>query len=239
MKKPMKLFLVVALLTTVSLTGCGVSSSSSQSTTAKAEETTAVHTTANVTTIAPTTAEPTTEEATTVEPTTEEPTTEKPTEAPKVKKYNTGQHKVGEDIPSGRYVVYTTTGKSAYYCISSDANGKDIIANNNFKTQNYIEINDGEYLELSRCAAVAFEDKEAVDTSSGYLKEGQYLVGVDFPAGEYKLENNDEDKSAYYAITGDANGKDIIANDNFKGGSYVSVSDGQYLEINRCKLILS
>ena len=212
MKKSMKLFLVGALLMTVGFTGCGVSSSSSQSTTAKAEETTAMQTTAKVATIAPTTAEPTTEETTTVEPTTEEPTTEKPTEAPKVKKYNTGQHKVGEDIPSGRYAVYTTTGKSAYYCISSDANGKDIIA---------------------------FEDKEAVDTSSGYLKEGQYLVGVDFPAGEYKLENNDEDKSAYYAITSDANGRDIIANDNFKGGSYVSVSDGQYLEINRCKLILS
>lgn len=234
MKKTIKHIFVGALLTITSLAGCSASSSLPQPTTVIAEKTTM-----NETTIAPTTAQPTTEEITTAEPTTEEPTTEKPTEAPKVKKYNTGQHKVGEDIPSGRYVVYTSTGKSGYYCISSDANGKDIIANDNFKTQSYIEINNGEYLELSRCAAVAFDDKETVDTSDGYLKEGQYLAGVDFPAGEYKLENNDEDKSAYYAVTSDANGKDIIANDNFKGGSYVSVSDGQYLKINRCRLVLS
>lgn len=182
--------------------------------------------------ITPTSAEPTTEE-----PTTEEPTTEKPTEPP-VNSYSEGQYKVGTDIPSGQYILYNISTSKAYYCISSDANGNDIIANNNFKSQNYITVHDGEYLELVRCEAFSVKDKKEVDTSSGYLTEGHYLVGEDLPAGEYKLTCTDSAKG-YYAVCSDDLSDDIIANDNFKGDCYVSVSDGQYLEIVRCKLLLN
>lgn len=185
----------------------------------------------------PTTEEPTTEEPTTEEPTTEEPTTEKPTEPP-VNSYSEGQYKVGTDIPSGQYILYNISTSKAYYCISSDANGNNIIANNNFKSQNYITVHDGEYLELVRCEAFSVKDKKEVDTSSGYLTEGHYLVGEDLPAGEYKLTCTDSAKG-YYAVCSDDLSDDIIANDNFKGDCYVSVSDGQYLEIVRCKLLLN
>ena len=237
--KKLSLIVLAAVLSAAALTGCSDSKESSKTTTEEITEYTTVKptvaTTAAPTTLAPTTAAPTTLAPTTVEPTTEKPT-EKPTEAPKSEVWASGQFKVGVDIPAGRYVLYNNVSRSAYYCISSDSNGDDIIANNNFNNQNYIDILDGQYLKLSRCEALPFDKKKEVDKSKGYLEEGQYLIGVDLPAGEYKLEMIAGKRSAYYCISSDANTDNIISNDNFEGNSYVTVSDGQFLEINRCKL---
>lgn len=178
-----------------------------------------------------------TSEEVTEQPTTEEPTTEEPTE-PEADYYAEGQYKVGTDIEPGQYILYSTGSIKAYYEITSDANGDNIIANNNFTNQNYITVNDGEYLTLKRCKAYSINNKVTVDTSSGTLGEGQYLVGEDLPAGEYTL-NSTKSIKAYYEITSDANGNDIISNDNFSGSRYITVSDGQYLELNRCELKLN
>lgn len=65
---------------------------------------------------------------------------------------------------------------------------------------------------------------------------GQYLVGTDIPAGVYKLLCEEPETRGYYCVSSGAlaRAEEIIGNDNFYNMSYVSVEDGQYLELSRC-----
>lgn len=144
-------------------------------------------------------------------------------------KFNSGQYKVGSDIEPGEYVIFAD-GTSGYFAVTSDANGDDIIANSNFTYNSIMTVYDGEYLELSRCYAVPIEEVEQISLKDGNM----FKVGMHLEPGEYKVvPDNDE---GYYCIYGDDRQDDIVANDNFSGQSYVSVSDGQYLELSRCHI---
>ena len=73
-------------------------------------------------------------------------------------------------------------------------------------------------------------------TSKGF-QAGMYKVGADMPAGEYKLFCTDTFLGlAYFEIAKDSAGTldSIVANDNFGGFTYVTVSSGQYLTLERC-----
>ena len=72
---------------------------------------------------------------------------------------------------------------------------------------------------------------------NGVLPVGRYRVGQHIPAGEYKLRAEASERG-YYCLTSDPNGDDIISNDNFNGERYVTIQDGQYLELSRCELIV-
>ncbi|MFR1698751.1 MAG: hypothetical protein ACLSU9_10805 [Anaerovoracaceae bacterium] len=80
------------------------------------------------------------------------------------------------------------------------------------------------------------EENSGTEATTNVYPEGTYKIGTDMPAGEYKLTPTVVGYSAYYAILSDSSGIDnIIANDNFDNQSYVTVKDGQYLELSRCK----
>lgn len=65
---------------------------------------------------------------------------------------------------------------------------------------------------------------------------GTYKVGSDIPAGEYKLIN-DSELGGYYCVYNNSNpDADIVTNDNFEDQTYITVSDGQYLLLSRCKI---
>ncbi len=149
-----------------------------------------------------------------------------------------GQYKAGDDITEGLFIIYANDGESAYYCISSDANGDDIIANENFENQAYVYVESGQYLQVSDGLLYGSDNVKKVDTSSGYLEEGQYKVGIDISPGTYNVISTDS-YGGYYCISSDANGDDIIANDNFDGNSYVTVQDGQYISLSGAKLKLN
>lgn len=146
--------------------------------------------------------------------------------------YIAGQYKVGEDIPAGEYVILAD-GDSGYFSVSSDANNEVIIFNDNFDYNSIITILDGEYLKLSRSTAIPFDSfysESTIDLS----KTGIMLyVGKDIDAGEYKLSCEGEN-SGYYCIYSSSRQDDIITNDNFDNYAYVSVSEGQYLALDRC-----
>lgn len=67
--------------------------------------------------------------------------------------YSDGMYKVGADIPAGEYIAQADFSKTAYFCISTDANQDDIVANDNFTAQKYFTVSNGQYLELKRCSA--------------------------------------------------------------------------------------
>ena len=106
-------------------------------------------------------------------------------------KYSSGQYKVGTDIPSGEYILFASGG-NGYFCLSSDGNESDIIVNDNFEYDSILTINDGEYLNLSRCYAVSITENPTVETT----QTGMFLVGKHIPAGEYKLDAGSD--SGYY-----------------------------------------
>lgn len=142
--------------------------------------------------------------------------------------YESGQYKVGFDIPAGEYMLFTEGGRG-YFALSTDANGNDIITNENFEYNNIIAIRDGEYFELSRCVAVPMAEVGELDIN----KADMMKVGLHLPAGEYKLLATSD--RGYYCIYGDNRQDDIISNDNFEGSAYINVTDGQYLVLSRCE----
>ena len=153
----------------------------------------------------------------------------------KMTKYTAGQYKVGIDIPAGEYVLLSTGSTSGYFSVSSDANGDNILFNDNFQVNSIIEVRNGEYVELKRCVAVSvkeFYSQYSIDEDNyGVMLK----VGYDIWPGEYKLVT-EFGKSGYYCIYNDARHNDIVSNDNFDNSSYVMVEYGQYLLLSRCKI---
>lgn len=111
------------------------------------------------------------------------------------------------------------------------------IQNDNYSNRTIIAVTDGQYVQFSG-RAYTWDDAPKVDTSSGVLKDGKYKVGVDFPAGEYKVTPNGD---GYLAITTTASESigSIVTNDNFNTEKYITVQDGQYLKLNRASLKLN
>lgn len=144
-------------------------------------------------------------------------------------KYESGQYKVGTDIPAGEYVIFADGGPG-YFEVTSDSNGDDIIANENFEYNSIMTIKDGEYIELSRAYAVPIEEVESLPTD----KADMFKIGTFLPSGEYKVVS--DSGSGYYCIYGDDRQDNIIANDNFEGQSYITVSEGEYLVLSRCHI---
>lgn len=145
--------------------------------------------------------------------------------------YMPGMYKVGSDLPAGEY-CFVASGGSGYACVSKDSNQDDILENEMFEHTWFVTVSDGQYLEASRCAFVMAADVVLNIEPDGSFEEGMYRVGIDIPAGEYKLTTDD---NGYYCIYKDSVPPfDIVSNDLFEGSSYVTVKDGQYLMTSDC-----
>jgi hypothetical protein len=146
-----------------------------------------------------------------------------------------GMYKVGVDMPAGEYVIVG----SGYLQVSSDSTGsfESIIENDNYENRAITVVAEGHYLQF-KGRAYTWEEAPKVDTSSGRLSSGTYKVGVDLPAGEYKVTPTG---SGYLEVRAGASGegvRNIVSNDNFNTDRYITVSDGQYLKLKRATLKL-
>lgn len=74
----------------------------------------------------------------------------------------------------------------------------------------------------------------AVTPTAKTISDGTYLVGTDIPAGKYK--GSVTGGAGYWQISSDANGSNIIANNNETGSFYVQVKTGQYLTLSGAKI---
>ena len=153
------------------------------------------------------------------------------------KAYDAGMYKVGKTIPAGQYVLYPTRkGQTGYFSINRDSSGSlnSIISNDNFYGNSIVTVRTGEYLKLSFCKAVPIKNIKISLNSDG----GMYRVGIDMPAGEYQLKSTGTYSAYYEVVTGDRHTLDqIVTNDNFDGTAYVTVQNGQYLNLSRCKIV--
>lgn len=149
--------------------------------------------------------------------------------------YSAGSYRVGKDIPAGEYKITCSGDIAGYYCVYTDTTEEDIVDNDNFTACVYVTLTDGQYIEVKRATFTAIEDADATTTLVG---NGMYKVGFDLDAGEY-LITADSGERGYYAIwdSSDVENKDILTNDIFEGSTYVTVSEGQYLEISRATAV--
>lgn len=153
------------------------------------------------------------------------------------KKYGPSIYKVGVDIPAGKYKLFVTQGRG-YYGVCEDANCSDILQNDNFNGQAYIDIYSGQFLELNRCYAVPMSEAKMYDNDS-YYGSGEYLVGKEIPAGQYRVVAESGARGYFALETFDGNGsRDIIVNNNFSNAAYVEAKPGQILVLNRCSISL-
>lgn len=79
--------------------------------------------------------------------------------------------------------------------------------------------------------AIIVTAMSCVSAEDSLLSDGKYKVGVDLPAGEYYVKCNSY--NLYIAVSSDASGDldSVIYNLNTKGGVYITVETGEYLEI--------
>jgi hypothetical protein len=144
-----------------------------------------------------------------------------------------GSYRIGKDIPSGEYRVKPNSATSkAYYAVYESPAKSEILINDSFHGQSYFDVQDGEFLQISGASFSARDDSKI--TIQNHVGEGTYIVGVDIPAGEYTLAQTSGTKA--YAVNYDSMSKNrsIITNDSFTGTSYMTVSNGSYLQLDDC-----
>ncbi|MDD3416360.1 MAG: hypothetical protein PHY47_20550 [Lachnospiraceae bacterium] len=166
-------------------------------------------------------------------------------EAPEAQPSNAiagGMYKVGVDIPAGEYLLTSNSGAfPSYVEVSSDSSGafESIVANDNYFNRTYISVADGQYLKFDG-SAVPSGEAPAYQSDNGAYPEGQYLVGKDIPAGEYKISLTEGSVSGlgYIEVSSDSSASldSIVSNANIQGDTYQSVSDGQYLTLSGCEI---
>jgi hypothetical protein len=149
--------------------------------------------------------------------------------------YPASIYKVGNDIPAGKYKIFAENG-FPYYSVCNDPNGDDIVTNDNFDNQAYVDIHNGQYLELSDCYAVPL--KEASMFTGTTYGDGEYIVGQEIAPGEYKVQAIPGEDGYYSLETFAADGsRDIDSNRTFNNVAYVAPKQGQILVLKDCTLI--
>lgn len=159
-----------------------------------------------------------------------------PTDTPSVKVaevknfYANGQFKVGADVPAGEYIAVGT----GYVCVSTTPeanaiNGEILINDNVQNSRLCVTANADEYIQImGDIKLYSASDAPAIDTS-GEIPAGQYKVGRDIKAGEYKINLLTD---GYFAVTRDGR-RDFVKNQFAQSGGsfYAAVTDSQYLQI--------
>lgn len=143
--------------------------------------------------------------------------------------YTVGQFKVGSDLPAGEYIAIG----EGYLELSKDSTGDlgHIYFNDNFKGRRYVDARDGEYIKITGAVKLyPVAEMPKLEISIDKIPEGQYKIGADIPAGEYKITT---EGNGYYAVTKNSHEHSYITNAFMPQGQsrYVTVSDGQYFQI--------
>ncbi len=148
--------------------------------------------------------------------------------------YQPGMYKVGVDLAAGVYRADALAG-DGYFAVCSDSTGKSgsILFNDMFETYTYFELQEGQYLRLSRCVALESEKVPAEQPKNGVFTDGIFRVGTDIPAGEYRITGSSDD--SYYRLMGSAecpyDDREYIASDYVENSVYLTLEDGQFLTL--------
>lgn len=162
--------------------------------------------------------------------------------------YTNGHFEVGKDIPAGVYVV---VGKDGTLTVRSTADlNADNIIFGDFWTLGmlprfYLELEDGEFVDVSGKKIYPVANAPKIN-SDEKISAGQYKVGVDIPAGEYKITPLQRD-FVYFFVTKTPRAieaissnitptsGDIVNAGRLSDTAQAVVLDGQYLTLFNCE----
>lgn len=153
--------------------------------------------------------------------------------------FGSSTYKVGVDLDAGEYFIKSNEDGRGYFKVSEDSAGDSIIMNDTFSTHTFVTVEDGQYFQIKRSEMTLAKDVEPL-AEDGIISDGMYRVGIDIPAGEYKATAT-SDRDGYYSVRSDSvasNNRSILFNDVFEGNAFFTVSEGQYLCLNRCDAVL-
>ena len=116
----------------------------------------------------------------------------------------------GPTSPPGLYKGTTLSLSYNAWQIARDASGSSIIASDTTTGQFYVQVEKGQYLELSGVEIV--NAASAVPTRMrSSVRDGVYLVGTDIPAGRYRGTMSRGNLGGSWKISRDANGIRIVS----------------------------
>lgn len=120
--------------------------------------------------------------------------------------------------------------KYACFEVTGDARGDDCIASQSVETFAYVEVEEGQYLDLSGSFAVPEDEKLPYDAEKeGVYGPGVYLVGYDIDPGEYKAKAIG--KYPRYQIYEDALMNEYVASSSIEKSAYIEVKDKEFLSL--------
>lgn len=157
-----------------------------------------------------------------------------PTKTPQttVNYYKSGMYKVGTDIPAGEYVIMQDS-SYCYFNLTKDSTGESssIIAVETIYSRGYVTLSNGQYLSVSGGLIYPIKDAPKFTVTDGKYSSGEYKVGVDIPAGEYKVIS--DSSYCYMKVTKNSTKLtgSIVSIKTVDPSSYVTVKNGQYLTI--------
>lgn len=158
-------------------------------------------------------------------------------------KLSDGTFKVGKDLDPGIYVLVKHDGEfMGSFDITTDTTGdlNSSVDSNAFENFSYIEVKDGQYLQLNKCDLYKVDEikDEALDFSNlNELTNGMYIVGEDITPGEHKLEVINDGSEGWFCLYnnlagGYNNSPDLQTADYFSGSKLITLKDGQYLKLD-------
>jgi fibronectin type 3 domain-containing protein len=149
------------------------------------------------------------------------------------------QYKVGRDIPAGTYVLYESD--PVFFGevqVRKDSYNKypSIVGQDFFVGRIYVTVQNGQYLSFRGDIGYPLTKAPALDTSSGTLIDGMYLVGKDIPAGTYSIVSYNTYSGyagGYYVVYSNSTHSiaAIIQKGDLTVNRDVTVANGQYLFI--------
>ena len=143
--------------------------------------------------------------------------------------FEADQYKIGDDMPEGLYKIYKVD-EYAFYSLTEDARGEEFVASSTVYSFAYIEVEEGQYLELDGCFAVSEDEMMPFDPEEEKVYgPGMYLVGFDIEEGEYKAKANG--KFPYYSIYKDTLMKDFVDFGKIEKSAYIDIKDDEFLSL--------
>jgi hypothetical protein len=155
--------------------------------------------------------------------------------------FGDGSYKVGQDFPPGNYINVNPSKSGfggCYWQITSDANGNNIVANDNSAGGfPYVTLLKGRYFKSQDCGDWAKVPPHAKPVFANKITDGEWVTGLTIRAGQYRAVGIPTDSAGcYWAVTQTgSNGNNIVANDNVQGGHpQVTIQPGQSFKSQDC-----
>lgn len=140
-----------------------------------------------------------------------------------------GEYEVGKDIPAGEYIITSCEGFSVY---TDSSKSNKIVDDSVTHSRQIVTVKAGECFVVK--AGIIYPIATAPKKSYG---NGTYKVGTDIAAGNYTLSSavGQGNIGVYYIYSNSTHEKSaLIAYKVFSKETYITLINGEYLEISSC-----